>query len=95
MTTTNCIYLCIVNNTDDRTFDPSTLKPSFDNYLLTMYTISAFIACFGYFGNILLIFSTWRRGSALNTKSHQLIAHLAVAEFLVCTGQVQVRNEFF
>jgi hypothetical protein len=95
MTTTNCLYLCIVNNTDDKTFDPATLKPSFDSYVHPLYTIAAIIVCFGYVGNFLLMFSTWCRGSALTTKSHQLIAHLAVADVIACIMHMQVRNVYF
>jgi hypothetical protein len=90
MTTTKCNYLCIVNNTDDKTFDVSTLKPNFDEYVLSVLRIAAFICIFGYFGNFLLIFSTWRKGSSLHSKSNHLIAHLAVADILACTVHVQV-----
>src|SRR4029079_12846990 len=91
MTAINCSYLCIVNNTDDTTFDPSILKPPFNDYVLPVFRVVAVICIFGYFGNFLLIFSTWRKGSTLNSKSHQLIAHLAIADIITCTAHMQVR----
>jgi hypothetical protein len=95
MSTGNCIYMCIVNNTDDKTFDPSTLKPNFDSIALTFFVIATLISLFGYFGNFLLIFSTWRKGSSLKSKSNQLIAHSAVAEVLACVEYFQAWKDTF
>src|SRR5689334_18182933 len=92
MTAINCSYLCTINNTDDHTFDPSILKPPFDDYVLQVFRVVAVICIFGYFGNVLLILSTWRKGSALTSKSHQLIAHLAIADIITCTAHMQVRK---